>query len=240
MIIGLDRSFKPRWVYKILQLSKPGIKFKDIEPKFLDIIEYNGFKSKKNVLTVIKRYYIQLTRENQEYYLSDNYLHDLSIKYSFDSMKPLLLFVLISNCPIAQFMQSKINLLFANQENITSKLLLEETKKIYGDRKIVEYAVGYYLLILSYFDVLNKERSSYTWKNDKLKVPNHILKEMLLLYSKAIERSEIDVLNIENDIAFSLFDLSKLGNVLMEFNAVDWVYQKRLDSSKIIITNRIK
>lgn len=240
MIIGLDRSFKPRWVYKILQLSKPGLKFKDIEPEFLDIIEYKGLKSKKNVLTVIKRYYLQLKRENKEYYLSNNYLHDLSIKYSFDSMKPLLLFVLISNCPIAQFMQSKINLLFANQENITSKLLLEETKKIYGDRKIVKYAVGYYLLILSYFDVLDKERSIYTWKNNKLKVPNHIFKEMLLLYAKAIERSEIDVLNIENDIAFSLFDLSKLGNVLMEFNAVDWVYQKRLDSSRIIITTRIK
>jgi hypothetical protein len=240
MIIGLDRSFKPRWVYKILQLSKPGLKFKDLEPEFLDIIEYKGLKSKKNVLTVIKRYYLQLKRENIEYYLSDNYLHELSIKYSFTSIKPLLLFVLICKCPIAQFIQKKMNLLFVNQEKINSRLLLEQTQKNYGDRKIVKYAVGYYLVILSYFDVLNKNKGNYSWKNKKIKIPNHIFKEMLLFYSKSIESKEIDVLNIKDDIVFSLFDLSNLENVLMEFNAEDWAYQKRLDSSKIIITARIK
>jgi len=240
MIIGLDRSFKPRWVYKILQLSKPGIEYKELKPKFFDIIEYEGIKSKKNVLTVIKRYYLKLEKKGKNYYISENYLHDISHKYSFESFKPLLLFVLICNCPIAQFIQEKINIQFVDQEKINSKLLLDQTKKIYGDRKIVIYAVGYYLTILSYFDILNKSRSGYTWKSKKLNVPNYIIKEMLLFYAKSIERNEIDILDIQYDIAFSLFNLSNLENILMEYNALDWVYQKRLDSNKIIITNRIK
>ena len=240
MIIGLDRSFKPQWVYKILQLSKPGVEFKVLEPEFLNIIEYEGLRSKANVLTVIKRYYLQLDKKGKKYYISDSYLHDLSIKYSYKSLKPLLLFVLICNCPIAQFMQNKINILFINQEKINSKLLLEHTKKIYGDRKIVKYATGYYLTILSYFEVLNKEKTVYTWKNKKLKVPDYVFKEMLILYAKIVDRNEIDVMNIHNEVAFSFFDLSNLENILMEFNSLDWVYQKRLDSSKIIITKRIK
>lgn len=240
MIIGLDRSFKPRWVYKILQLSEPGIEYKELKPKFFDIIEYEGIKSKKNVLTVIQRYYLKLEKKGKQYYISENYLHDLSLKYSFESFKPLLLFVLICKCPIAQFIQEKINLLFVDQEKIDSKLLLDQSKKIYGDRKIVKYAVGYYLTILSYFDILIKSRSGYTWKNKKLNVPNYIIKEMLLFYAKSIERNEIDILDIQYEVAFSLFNLSKLENILMEYNALDWVYQKRLDSNKIIITNRIK
>lgn len=240
MIIGLDRSFKPRWVYKILQLSKPGIEFNELKPDFLDIIEYDGLRSKETVLHVIKRYYLNIDRKGKKYYISDNYLHEISLKYSFESLKPLLLFILIINCPIAQFMQNKINLLFVNQKKIDSKLLLSHTMRIYGDRKIVKYAVGYYLVILSYFDVLSKNKSVYTWKNKKLKIPDYILRDMLLLYAKIVKNNEIDILHIKEDVAFSLFDLSDLENVLMEFNAVDWVYQKRLDSSKIIVTNRIK
>ena len=37
MIVGLDRSFQPKWVYKMLQLAKPGLEFKKLNQNF----EYN-------------------------------------------------------------------------------------------------------------------------------------------------------------------------------------------------------
>ncbi|MFA0847814.1 MAG: hypothetical protein ACC614_09590 [Methanobacterium formicicum] len=240
MIVGLDRSFQPKWVYKMLQLAEPGLEFKKVEPQFLDLVEYSGSKSKINVLTVIRRYYIQIVKKDGKEYFGDNYLHNLSLNYSYNSLKPVLLFVLINECPIAQFLQSKINLLFIDQEFVESKVLHKHAKKIYGDRKVVTYAVGYYLTILSYFDILEKHKNSYSWKKRQLMVPDHILKEMLILYSHINDRYEIDVLRISDDVAFSLFDLSNLENVLMEYNGKEWAYQKRVDTKKVIITNKYK
>lgn len=240
MIIGLDRSFKPIWVYKILQLSNPGIGLNEVKEEFLDIIEYEGKKSKENVLTIIKRYYLKLERKNKKYYFDENYLQDLSLKYSFESMKPILLFVLLVNCPIAQFLQSKINVLFIDKETIVNKVLHEHAKETYGDRKIVKYAVGYYLTILNEFEIFNKEKNKYHWQNKKLNVPNHILKEMLILYSQLRDDFEIDINFIRGETPFSLFNLNNLESVLMEYNSNDWVYQKRFDSKKIIIKNKYK
>ena len=63
---------------------------------------------------------------------------------------------------------------------------------------------------------------------------------MLILYSHIHDRYEIDVLRIQDDVAFSLFDLSNLENVLMEYNGKEWAYQKRVDTKKVIITNKYK
>ena len=95
MIIGLDRAFKPEWVYKILKLSKPGLHYKDLEPEFNTIIETQGLKSKKNIMTIIRRYYLKLKKVNGFELFDNNYLHDISVKYTFDSIKPLLLFTLL-------------------------------------------------------------------------------------------------------------------------------------------------
>lgn len=236
MIVGLDRSFRPEWIYKILKISKPGVKYKDLELEFFNIIEYKGLKSKKNVLTIIRRYYLQIVKNNGEEIISDNYLHGLSQKYSFDSLKPLLLFVLLSKCDIAKFLQFKINLLFRDQEKIEISILHKHARKVYGDRKVVSYATGYYLTILSYFDVLNKEKHKYSWKNRKLNVPDHILMEMIILYAGINDLIEIDVHRLREDITFSIFNLSNLESVLVNYNTKQWIYQKRFDSKKIVLS----
>ncbi|MDR3292414.1 MAG: hypothetical protein LBT10_09765 [Methanobrevibacter sp.] len=238
MIIGLDKSFKPIWVYKILRLSKPGNEFDEVKDEFLEIIEYDGKIAKIKALTIIKRYYLKLERKNKKNCFRNNYLHEISLKYSFDSMKPILLFVLIYTCPIAQFLQSKINRLFINQKIINKAILDDVTKETYGDRRIIIFAVTYYLTILSYFDILTKEKRKYTWKNMKLSLPNHILKEILIIYTHLRSNYEIDISSIQDEIYFSLFNLDNLENVLMEYNSIDWVYQKRVDSKKIIVKKR--
>lgn len=240
MMVGLDRKFKPKWVYRILQRSKPGLEFKELEPEFLDIIEYPGSRMKINVLKVIKRYYLLLDKKNGKYYFSDNYLHNLSISHSYESIKPLLLFVLIFNSPIAQFLQNKINKLFGDKNEVDSKILLKHTKKYYGDRRIVSDAVTSYLSILNYFDILDKEKTKYYWKNRILEIPDHILKEKLILYAHLRDDFEIDINRIQDDIAFSMFNLENLESVLMEYNSIEWAYQKRMDSKKIIITKKYK
>ena len=98
MIVGIDRSFKPIWVYKILQLCMPNIEYSTIENDLLDIIEYDGLRSKINVLKVIKRYYLNLEKKQgsgNKLWTSNNYLHYLSKELSFETMKYILLFTLI-------------------------------------------------------------------------------------------------------------------------------------------------
>ena len=56
MIVGIDRSFKPIWVYKILQKCIPNVEYSTVEDEILDVIEYKGVRSKVNVVKVIKRY----------------------------------------------------------------------------------------------------------------------------------------------------------------------------------------
>ena len=45
--------------------------------------------------------------------------------------------------------------------------------------------------------------------------------------------------DIQENIAFSLFDLSNFETVLMEYNAEYWVYQNRFDSKKVIVKKEV-
>ena len=238
MMMGLDRSFKPEWIYRMLKLAKPGLAYKEVESDLLAIVENKGPESKKRVMTVIKRYFLETERLKSREIFKNNHLHELALTYSYDSMKPIILFVFLCKCEIARFIQKKINLLFINSEKIDTKILLDHVRSTHRDRRSTSYAVGYYLTILSYFDILNKTASSYSWKIYKLSCPEYSLKEMVLLFASIFHQKEIDLSLIYDDVVFSLYDISKIEDVLREYNSRDWVYQKRLDSAKIIIKNQ--
>lgn len=236
MIVGIDRSFKPRWVYRILQLCEPNICFKDIEDELLDVVEYKGNRSKENVVQVIKRFYLYLEKRDGKLWTSNNYLHKLSLKYSLDTLKPVLLFVLLNNSEMAQFLHNKLNTFFMDKEEIDPLLIRKYAIEVLGDRSNVKKAVSYYLTILSEFDILNKVNSrAYTWKNKQLVLPNYVLMEILKTYAFIENDYEIDVDSLYGNIAFSVFDLSNLESVLMEYNNEEWQYQKRVADKKVII-----
>lgn len=238
MMIGLDRSFKPEWVYKILKLSKPGVKYKDVEHDFNSIIEIEGLKSKKNIMTIIRRYYLNLEKKQGIVYFKKNYLHDLAVKYSFDSIKPILLFTLICRCDVARYIQGKINLKYLHKGNLDRHDLYISTMQKYGDRRVVKYAVGYYLTILKYFDIINVSGNKYEWKSKKINCTNYMIRDMILIYGAFTKKQEINVQDIINDTAFIYVDLSQIEDVLREFNAESWNYQKRLDNNRIIINSK--
>ena len=235
MIVGIDRSFKPIWVYKILQMCVPNIEFSTIEKDALDIVEYKGNRSKENVLQVIKRFYLRLEKRGNKLWTTNNYLHFLSKELSFESMKPILLFTLLQECEMAQFLQNKLKTMFIDQEIIDPIIIQKYAKDEVGDRSNVKKAVNYYLTILSYFDILAKEGRKFKWLNNKLILSNHILREILVTYAFLRDIYEIDVTEIHESVAFSLFDLSNLETVLMEYNNEYWVYQNRFDSKKVIV-----
>lgn len=235
MIVGIDRSFKPIWVYKILQMCVPNIEFSTIEKDALDIVEYKGNRSKENVLQVIKRFYLRLEKRGNKLWTTNNYLHFLSKELSFESMKPILLFTLLQECEMAQFLQNKLKTMFIDQEIIDPIIIQKYAKDEVGDRSNVKKAVNYYLTILSYFDILAKEGRKFKWLNNKLILSNHILREILVTYAFLRDIYEIDVTEIHESVAFSLFYLSNLETVLMEYNNEYWVYQNRFDSKKVIV-----
>lgn len=235
MIVGIDRSFKPIWVYKILQMCVPNVEYSTIESDILNVVEYKGNRSKENVLQVLKRFYLRLEKKGNKLWTSNNYLHYLSKELSFDSMKPILLFTLIQECEMAQFLQNKLKTMFIDQEIIEPVIIQKYAKDEVGDRSNVKKAVNYYLTILSYFDVLEKEGRKFKWLNKKLILSNHILREILIIYAYLRDNYEIDISEIQENIAFSLFDLSNLESVLMEYNNDAWIYQNRFDSKKVIV-----
>ena len=239
MIVGLDRSFKPIWVYKILQMCVPDVEYSKIEKEVLDVVEYKGNRSKENVVSVLKRFYLRLEKRGNKLWTSNNYLHYLSKELSFDSMKPILLFTLLQECEMAQFLQNKLKTMFIDQEIIEPTIIQKYAKDEVGDRSNVKKAVNYYLTILSYFDILKKEGRKFKWLNKKLILSNHILREILITYAYLRDNYEIDVAEIQENIAFSLFDLSNLETVLMEFNNEYWIYQNRFDSKKVIVKKEI-
>ena len=118
MIVGIDRSFKPIWVYKILQMCTPNVEYSTIEDNILDVVEYKGNRSKVNVVKVIKRYYLNLEKRGTKLWTTNNYLHYLSKELSLESMKPILMFTLIQECEMAQFLQNKLKTMFIDQEII--------------------------------------------------------------------------------------------------------------------------
>lgn len=236
MIIGLDRAFKPEWVYKILKLSKPGLKYKDLEPEFNAIIETRGIKSKKNIMTIVRRYYLNLYKKDGVEYFESNYLHELSVKYTFESIKPVLLFILMCRSEVARFIQEKINLKYLQSDNLDRRALYFSTVKKFGDRRIIRYVVGYYLKILEYFGIISSFKNNYQWKTKQIVCPNYILKDMILLYGALNIKKEINVQDFQNDVAFTYFDLSNLEDILREYNGKNWQYQKRLNSAKVILT----
>ncbi|MFC1718883.1 hypothetical protein ACFL6S_34850, partial [Candidatus Poribacteria bacterium] len=212
--------------------------YQEIKSDFEDIIHFSGKEAKRKTLTVIKRYYLELDKVKGKEFIKENVLHDLALKYSFETMKPLLLFVLLLKCDIAQFIQKKINLMF-NNGKVDSLILLSDARKNYGDRRIVRFAVSYYLTVLGHFGVLSKKNSKYTWKQRKLNCPDYLMREMILLYARVSSISEIELAKLKDEVAFSFLDLSYIEDVLREYNSKDWVYQKRLDSAKIIVKKKL-
>lgn len=239
-MIGLDRAFKPEWVYRILQKAKPGRAYQDVEEAFNSIIEFEGLKSKKNIMTIIRRYYLSLSKKGGVEYFNENYLYDLSLRYSFDSIKPILLFVLICKSDVVQFIQDKINLKYMHNGNVDRAVILQTTKSKYGDRRVVKYAVGYYLTILEHFGLLKKEDKEYVWKNKKMGCTSDILKEIILLYAAITHNREINLMDFVNNVSLTYIDLTNIEDVIREFNSGPWAYQKRLDNSKIIIKEKVK
>ena len=235
MIVGIDRSFKPIWVYKILQKCIPNIEYSTIEKEALDVVEYKGNRSKENVLQVLKRFYLRLEKRGNKLWTTNNYLHYLSKELSFESIKPILLFTLLQECEMAQFLQKKLKTMFIDQKIIEPTIIQKYAKEEIGDRSNVKKAVNYYLTILSYFDILEKDGRKFRWKNKKLLLSNHILREILVTYAYLRNNCEMDIGEIQDNIAFSLFDLSNLETVLMEYNNEYWIYQNRFDSKKVIV-----
>ena len=235
MIVGIDRSFKPIWVYKILQMCIPNIEYSEIEYDVLDVVEYKSDTGKKKVLQVLKRFYLRLEKRGKKYWTTNNYLHYLSKELSLESMKPILLFTLLQECGMAQFLQNKIKIMFIDQEIIDPLIIQKYAKEEFGDRSNIRKAVTYYLTILSYFDILKKEGQKYEWLNKRLILSNHVLREILITYAYLRDNYEIDVHEIQENIVFSLFDLSNLETVLMQYNNEYWVYQNRFNSKKVIV-----
>ena len=238
MIVGIDRSFKPIWVYKILQKCIPNVEYSTVEDEILDVIEYKGVRSKVNVVKVIKRYYLNLEKREgsgNKLWTTENYLHYLSKELSLESIKPILIFTLIQNCEMAQFLQKKLRTMFLDQEIIEPMIIQKYAKDELGDRSNVKKAVNYYLTILSDFDILEKEGRKFKWANKKLMLSDHILKEVLITYAYLRDNYEIDINDVYENIAFSIFDLSNLETVLMEYNNEYWAYQNRFDSKKVIV-----
>ena len=61
----------------------------------------------------------------------------------------------------------------------------------------------------------------------------------MITYAFLRNNYEIDIYEIQDNIAFSLFDLSNLETVLMKYNAESWTYQNRFDSKKDIVKKEI-
>jgi hypothetical protein len=240
MIIGLDKTFKPEWVYKILQIAKPNTLYEEKKEEILNIIEFDGLEAKNKVSSIIRRYYLLFYKKQGKEYFQENYLHDLAKKYSFETMKPLILFVLLCNCEIASYLQKNINQMFSDKKTIDKKVLQIKTKEKYGDRTIIRYAVSYYLTILSYFDILIKNKLEYKWKNKTIDCTDYIIKDMILIYSNIKNKYELEKEKMEQETQFSIYDLKNLENILREYNTINWKLQKRLDSNKIIISDKIK
>lgn len=232
MPIGLYDSFDPSSAYRVLKASTPGIEYKAMEPKMLALIDANGLRSKKNALKIIKQYYLKTTRKAGVEYLSNNYLHELSVQYSFESTKPILLFALICQSEIAKFVQEKINRWSINRGKINCQALAESAVEKYGDRIAVKRAVNSYLEILRNFSVIERDDS---WQLEKERCTSYILRSVILLYSHFAGRKEIDINDVLNEISLTYVDLSRIEDTLREFNAVDWFYQKSVVSKKIII-----
>ena len=104
MIVGIDRSFKPIWVYKILQMCTPNVEYSTIERDALDVVEYKGNRSKENVLQVLKRFYLRLEKRENKLWTTNNYLHYLYKEVYYESMKSILIFSLLKLCKMLQFL----------------------------------------------------------------------------------------------------------------------------------------
>ena len=140
---------------------------------------------------------------------------------------------------MAQFLQNKLKTMFIDQEIIEPIIIQKYAKNEIGDRSNVKKAVNYYLTILSYFDILEKEAKKLKWLNKRLILSDHILKEIIITYAYLRDNYEIDIDEVQDNIAFSLFDLSNLETVLMKYNNECWIYQNRFDSKKVIVKKEV-
>ncbi len=240
MLIGLYESFDPVWVYKILRLSIPGVKYSSVEPQFSSIIKVRGNRTRKNIITEVRRHYLELERKAGVEYFSSNYLHTLSIEYSYETIKPILLFTLICKSGIVKSIQEKINLRYLHCPKVDIDALLNAAIQKFGDRIVITRAVRNYLSILENFGVIKSlDNDEFEIQNTKSNCPTYVIKDMILLYGLYNCKIEIHLDELLSDVSFTYVNLIEIEDVLREFNSKDWSYQKRIDSSILYIRKQL-
>lgn len=232
-MIGFDRPIRPEWIFKTLELAKPGQKLQDMKLPFEEIAwQLDGKEGKRKARTVLFRIFL---REGRSVIVRDHiplqpYIHEFNLEY----LKPAFLFVMIGKTEVLMKINELLLRLYEFGDSIDPVLIKRKLIELHGERDVVSRSVGSYLTTLEHFQVLKKENNQYILSKP-LKLDISQTSIFLQLYANEILQSpQIHVKHLPKNL-FGLYNLPNIQLVIREYSGVLWTYQERMHDWVLIM-----
>lgn len=233
-MIGYDRPLKAEWIYKSLQLVKPGHSPKEFYEGYDDIaVELTGVHGRRKTRTVLFRTFIFNFQEKTSI-VEDNILIRLCSEKSFDYMKPILLSKFILDYEILKQFSSLYANIFDDSQEISTKAITARMVESFGDAEIIKRSTRAFLKTLHSFDIIEPINGTTYAQLPKLVLSIEQVKDILLLYAVSNHTKQIDIKHIDKSL-FAFYKTPSLSEVANKYHASEWEYIRGTDRELLIL-----
>lgn len=232
---GFDRSLRPEWIYRFIEVVEPGDKIMDHDDEFREILwQLDGDVGKRKVRTVISRYYFRSSGNNRSETVEDLLVIQISKTHTLEEVKPLLLYHLLIRAPILRMFTKMIEDIYGSKNTINYTFLRKKVIEKMGERKITKESLTSYMATLVNFGVLKKSKDGRVFEIvSKLKLDEKAL--IYAIYEFATEKKRSKRIFIDDfEKTLSLFfDYPDIENVVVKYNNELWSYKVMINKKYI-------
>jgi len=233
-MIDFDRPLRPRWIYESLILATPGQKLTELNKPFENIArELTGKEGKRKVRTVLFRCFVR-DENNKTRVRKKIPLKTLSQEHPLEYMTPIYLFYLIGKTDILWKISDHIFRLYRFGNEINVPFLKKKMIENFGERDVVNRAIGSFIQTLEYFGVVERDGATIILKN-RLNLSDEQIRVILQIYGNEIIHSPHISLNHLPKALFEYFEMPNLKEIAQTYNVQFWDYQHRLGDDFIMI-----
>jgi hypothetical protein len=233
-MIGYDRPLKAEWIYKSLQLVKPGHNPKEFYEGYDNIaVELTGKDGRRKTRTVLFRTFIFNFQEKTSI-VEDNILITLCSEKSFDYMKPILLSKFILDYEILKQFSNLYANIFDDSQEISTKAITARMVESFGDAEIIKRSTRAFLKTLQSFSVVEPINSTTYAQLPKLELSIEQVKDILLLYAVSNHTKQIDLKHLDKSL-FAYYKTPALSEIANTYHTEHWEYIRGSDRELLIL-----
>ncbi|NLE00373.1 MAG: hypothetical protein GX640_10905 [Fibrobacter sp.] len=223
-MIGFDRPLRPSWIYKTLNIIRPGTLISEYYTPFEDITrELTGREGKRKVRTVLFRSFIYSVQRDTKMVENSPFIK-WAQRFDLNTLIPIFFAKLLMDYDVLRFASSKIAAYADNSSLLNTNHFMNKVIQEYGDRDVVHRSLRSFFKTLEYFNLARKVTPTEIEISGRYSLNKEQAKMFLQLYSICYLKSKmVDLNHLESSIMMYFRELP-VQSTAREFHGISWEY----------------